>query len=118
MRIHHVALRTPDPERLSEFYREALGLEEVARHGERSIWLRAGDVLWMIERSSADEPAPSAASMEIIALAIEPSERLARRRALESRGVVVEAETAYTLYFRDPEGRRVGLSHYPSPLPP
>jgi hypothetical protein len=31
--------------------------------------------------------------------------------------VVVEHETDFTLYFRDPDGRRVAVSHYPDPAP-
>ena len=35
---------------------------------------------------------------------------------LARAGVAVEAATEFTLYVRDPDGRRVGLSSYPLPL--
>jgi hypothetical protein len=31
--------------------------------------------------------------------------------------VPIEDRTAYTLYVRDPDGRRIGLSSYPDELP-
>ena len=35
---------------------------------------------------------------------------------LREAGVAIEDRTAFTLYVRDPDGRRVGLSSYPTPL--
>ena len=48
---------------------------------------------------------------ELVAFAISPDEvgRL--------KGWPIEARTAFTLYVRDPDGRRIGLSAYPDPLP-
>ncbi len=53
--------------------------------------------------------------MELVAFAIDdlPS----WRRKLAEAGVVIEAETVHTLYVRDPDGRRVGLSTYAFPIP-
>lgn len=36
---------------------------------------------------------------------------------LVRRQVPIEGRTDYTLYLRDPEGNRIGLSHWPHPLP-
>ncbi|MCB9599909.1 MAG: hypothetical protein H6720_06075 [Sandaracinus sp.] len=79
------------------------------------MWLALGDdAVLMIERADTGEPLPSAASMELVALAV-PDD--AARHAVEARvlarGGVIEGRTAYTSYFRDPEGRRVGVSTYP-----
>jgi HSP20 family molecular chaperone IbpA len=35
---------------------------------------------------------------------------------LTDAGHPIEGETAFTLYVRDPDGTRVGLSHYPDAL--
>jgi catechol 2,3-dioxygenase-like lactoylglutathione lyase family enzyme len=58
--IHHVALKAIDVEKTAAFYRDVLGLVEVARHTDdrgalRSIWVSAeGDpLIVMIERSTA-----------------------------------------------------------------
>lgn len=117
MRIHHVALRTRDLARLERFYVDVLGLRLEKRNGERGVWLDAGGVIVMLERAGDEEPAPPAGSMELAAaFAIEPGEREAREARLAEAGVAIEARTAYTLYVRDPDGRRVGLSSYPEPL--
>ncbi len=69
----------------------------------------------MIEAAGPDEPAVPPGSLELVAFAIDEDEKPAWRARLAARGVVLEAETAFTLYFRDPDGRRVGVSHYPLP---
>jgi hypothetical protein len=37
------------------------------------------------------------------------------RQRLEASGVVIERETDYTFYFRDPDGTLLALSHFPVP---
>ena len=54
--IHHVALRVADPEASRAFYAGVLGLAEVRRLDDeggrvRSIWLRCGDAVLMLERA-------------------------------------------------------------------
>jgi glyoxylase I family protein len=115
MRIHHIALRTGDLPRLAAFYCGVLGLELTRRDSERSLWLRAGETIVMLERAEAGEPAIANGSMEMVAFAITAEERAECMRRLAAGGVDVEAETPFTLYVRDPDGRRVGLSHYPTP---
>jgi catechol 2,3-dioxygenase-like lactoylglutathione lyase family enzyme len=110
MRIHHVALRTQDVPRLLEFYAGTLGLR-VLEH-EHSVWLEAGDAIVMLEARGPSEPDVPVGSMEMIAFAISPEERAALARRLP-----VESETRFTIYVRDPDGRRVGLSHYPLSYP-
>jgi glyoxylase I family protein len=111
LRIHHVALRTQDAARAERFYASVLGLEVRRRDADRgSVWLRAGDAVVMIERAEAGEPLPPAGSMDLVAFAVD--DREAWRARLAAAGVAIEAETANTLYFRDPDGRRVGVSVY------
>jgi glyoxylase I family protein len=116
LRIHHLALRAPDTTVTEGFYVGVLGMRVVRRDEARgSVWLDAGGAVVMIERAGDAEPSVPAASMELVAFAIDdlPS----WRRKLAEAGVVIEAETAHTLYVRDPDGRRVGLSTYAFVIP-
>lgn len=117
MRIHHLALRTRDVAKLSRFYEEALGLVVTKRTGERSVWLAAGDAIVMIEAAESAEPAVPAGTMELTAaFAIDPGDRARVEERLAKAGAAIEARTAFTLYVRDPDGRRIGLSAYPAAL--
>ncbi|MBL8680501.1 MAG: VOC family protein [Myxococcales bacterium] len=113
MRLHHLALRTHDIERTASFYRDAIGLREMARklddHGAlRSIWLEADGVVIMVERRADGEAGVSPMSMELVAFSIDR----AMREEFRSRLAPIEAETEFTLYARDPDGRRVAVSCY------
>ncbi|HEY8086305.1 MAG TPA: VOC family protein [Polyangiaceae bacterium] len=109
MRIHHLALRTRDVARLVRFYADTLGLPVLRRDEARgSVWLDAGGPVVMIERAGDSEPSIEPGSMELVAFAVEDKESWRAR-------VAVDAETTHTLYFRDPDGRRVAVSDYPLP---
>jgi catechol 2,3-dioxygenase-like lactoylglutathione lyase family enzyme len=117
MRLHHLALRTPDIERCVRFYRDVLGLPERARHyavdgSVRAVWLASGEVVVMVERAAPGEPVPPPGGLDLVAFAIEPEAREAWQVRLAAAGVVLEGETAFTFYVRDPDGRRVGVSCY------
>ncbi|MBX3263297.1 MAG: VOC family protein [Labilithrix sp.] len=116
MRIHHLAFRTADLATLERFYKDTLGLAELRRDDGRSVWLGAEGAVVMLERRDASEPSVDAASMELVCFAIAPDAHRAVLARLTARGVAIEARTAYTLYFRDPDGRRVGVSSYPHAL--
>jgi catechol 2,3-dioxygenase-like lactoylglutathione lyase family enzyme len=117
MRVHHLALRTSNVHRLERFYVDALGLA-VIRHqdGGRSVWLDAGGTIVMLERRDEGEPGIPAGSKELVAFAVAPETRAFCMNRLASAGVAVEASTEFSLYVRDPDGRRVGLSSYPARL--
>ena len=114
MRIHHLALRVSDLERSRAFYSDLLGLVEVERFAEegrlRSIWLRAGDALLMIESRLRGCGADSG-SAHLLAFEVDDLERWERR--LAEAGIPVDDRSASTLYCRDPEGHRVGLTVFP-----
>ncbi len=117
MRLHHLALRADDVERTARYYRDALGLGEMARKLDergalRSIWLDAEGVVLMVERRSEGEPGVLSTSMELVAFSIDRAMRDEFRRRLAP----IEAETEFTLYARDPDGRRVAVSCYPFEL--
>jgi catechol 2,3-dioxygenase-like lactoylglutathione lyase family enzyme len=110
-RIHHLALRARDPVVTESFYVSVLGLSVVARHADRgSVWLDANGIVVMVERAEDGEPQISAGTRELVAFAID--DLPAWRLRLAEAGVKVEGETPYTIYVRDPDGRRVGLSTY------
>lgn len=66
----------------------------------------------MIERAGDDEPLPPPGGKDLLALAIAPAARTRLRAALLAEHLL-EHETDHTLYFRDPDGRRVAVSSYP-----
>jgi catechol 2,3-dioxygenase-like lactoylglutathione lyase family enzyme len=109
MRIHHVAFRTHDLARLEAFYRK-LDLQ-VVRRQDHAVWLAAGEAILMLEQSANDEPPIDASTKELVAFAANESLEAMRAR-LHAAGVAIEAETSFTLYFRDPDGRRVALSRF------
>lgn len=111
-RVHHIALRTADVASLAEFYRDYLGLVTWRDHRPRALWLGLDTAVLMIERREESEPRVPSHTLELIAFAGSPDERLRlRARLLEEQRL--EAETEHTVYFRDPDGRRVALSSYP-----
>lgn len=116
MRLHHLALRAADLERSRRFYCEVLGLREVRRNhypegGLRSIWLEAGEALLMLELQLAGE-GPTEGSGHLLAFAVD--ELAPWRARLAQAGIPLDGETQHTLYFRDPDQHRVGLSTHPA----
>src|SRR5262249_46501272 len=109
MRIHHLALRTHDLSRLVAFYVDLLGFGVARRQEDRSVWLDAGDAILMLERADEGETITTP-TMELVAFAIRPEEHAIYTERLERAGVAIEGATASTVYFRDPDGRRIGLS--------
>jgi catechol 2,3-dioxygenase-like lactoylglutathione lyase family enzyme len=120
--FHHLALQCADLAACERFYREVLGLEVLRRWpraegGDRSVWLGVGDGFLALERAD-HPPAPppwrdGRAGLHLVALRIAPSERAAWEERLAARGVEIVHRTRWTIYVRDPEGNRVGLSHWP-----
>lgn len=112
--LHHLAFRTHDVDALAAFYRDVVGLE--ARAGGapgRSAWLALGDGILMIERAEAGEALQAPGTLELVAFRVAAAEMESARGRLAVHGVAVEGSTRYTVYFRDPEGRRLAFSHYP-----
>ena len=113
MRVHHIALRTADVARLERFYVGVLGLPVRERRATGSVWLDADGVIVMLERAEDGEPGIVASSKELVAFEIEVDALPEALRRLAAAGVGVEARTEFTCYVRDPDGRRVAVSHYP-----
>ena len=123
--FHHLAIFVGDLEQLARFYRDVLGLPEITRHRRedgtlRSIWLAlpSGGFLALEERPDAlAAPATPTRGMAVLALGIAAGERARIAEELKRRGIAIVKETRWTLYFDDPEGNRLALSHYPDPQP-
>jgi glyoxylase I family protein len=113
VRIHHLALRVADCERSASFYSSLLGLPERRRllDGDtlRAVWLDAGEAILMLERALRGD-GPGQGSGHLLAFAVDDLGEWERR--LGAAGLAIEDRTAHTLYVRDPDGHRVGLSTY------
>jgi glyoxylase I family protein len=125
--VHHVAIQVRDLAAMAAFYESVLGLPVLRRWpaadgvGDRSIWidLGGGAFLALEALPGGGAPAPSASwqspspGFHLVALTIPRAARAAWEARLTAAGVAIAHRTAYTLYVRDPEGNRVGLSHWP-----
>jgi catechol 2,3-dioxygenase-like lactoylglutathione lyase family enzyme len=121
MRLHHVAIQVPDLDAAVAFYSGVLGLAEVRRQAH-AVWVDAGGTILMLERCAAahdadhdDEWMSPRPGPFVVAFAIGAAERAGWRARLNAAGVVIHHESGFTLYFRDPWGTRLALSHYPEP---
>jgi catechol 2,3-dioxygenase-like lactoylglutathione lyase family enzyme len=111
--IHHLALRVADPERARAFYSDLLGLPERRRltdeRGLRAIWLQAGEALLMLERELRGR-GEATGSGHLLAFAV--ADLRPWEEKLRAARVAIDDRTETTLYFRDPDGHRVGVSTY------
>jgi catechol 2,3-dioxygenase-like lactoylglutathione lyase family enzyme len=120
--IHHVAVKVLDLARAEAFYAGLLGLPVLRRwplpdgKGERSLWLDLGGGMFLaLERAERSESAKAedAPGIHLVALSIQRGERESWIAKLTQAGHPVYQQTDYTIYVRDPEGNRIGLSHWP-----
>jgi protein-L-isoaspartate(D-aspartate) O-methyltransferase len=122
---HHLAVQVLDLGVAERFYHGLLGLEivkrwpyEDGRAGERSLWLRLGEMFLALEK--CEGPAPQTefrdpqARLHLFALRIAVRDRKAWEEKLSQAGVPIVHRTRWTLYVRDPDGNRIGLSHHPN----
>ena len=119
MRLHHLAIQVPDLDAAVAFYGDVLGLQTLRRQAH-AVWVDAGGTILMLERCRENGPPGDAweqpeAGPFVVAFAISADERASWRTRLAGAGVAVHHESAYTLYFRDPWGTRLALSHFPTP---
>lgn len=126
MRLHHVAIQVPDLDAAAAFYVGVLGLAEVRRQ-PHAVWVDAGGTILMLERCGGTADADDVVDNDswaapqpgpfVVAFAIAASERARWRARLVDAGVAIHHESGFTLYFRDPWGTRLALSHYPEAAP-
>ena len=105
MQLHHLAIAVRDLDDAEKFYADVLGLKVLSRQPGKSVWLDLGGAILMLEKGAGG------AGTHVLALRI-----TREQRAAWSAKLAVEGQTAYTIYARDPDGNRIGLSHYPDPI--
>ncbi len=123
--VHHVAIGVRDLPAVEAFYRSVLRLPVQRRWsradggpGDRSVWLELGGGAFLALERAETPPAarpggPAAEGYLMAVLAIARDQRAEWEAWLAATGVAIVRRTAYTLYVDDPEGNRVGLSHWP-----
>lgn len=112
MQLHHLAMRSADVTALAAFYCEVFSMKLVRDARPKSQWLGlGGEAVLMIETREAGEPAPAAGSLELVAFRVDEAGKAAIRRKAVERDCF-DGETQFTVYLRDPEGRRVAVSTY------
>ena len=110
LRLAHVALRSPDPERLAAYYEANVGLVRVADAGDGAIRLTTDYQPHCLELHTASAP-----SLDHIAFEVESWEGFAREAdLLAANGVPVAwgpgrhaPSRNYFMYFDDADGNRI-----------
>ncbi len=128
--MHHVAIQCRDLVVMERFYARVLRLRVVRRWpaqpddplgGDRSVWFALGTGVLALERCTGDVEAlpwqSDRPGMHLLALSIFRHGREVWRSYLAEQGVEVVYASPWTLYVRDPEGNRIGLSHFPDAVP-
>lgn len=127
MNLAEAALYVADLERARTFYRDVLGLVEMAVFDDAAFLQISSDATLILFQIDALEtrvsviPAHGARGRGHVALAISPDEMAAWRERLQAHGVEIEHEQdwplgTHSLYFRDPDDNSLELidnTHYP-----
>jgi len=122
--VHHIAIKVRDLARAERFYVQTLGLAVQRRWpasdgaGDRSVWLDLGAGAFLALERSSNEREPLAVDdpgLHLLALRIEHADRQAWIDRLVAASAPPYQQTAFTVYCQDPEGNRIGLSHWPDP---
>jgi catechol-2,3-dioxygenase len=121
--LHHLAIQIHDLDATVRWYREVLELPVLREWRDdtgalRSVWLRlSGEAFLALERGprrgDREQTANGEPGYHLAAFRISREERSHWERRLSERGVAIEHQTRWTIYLRDPEGNRIGLSHHP-----
>jgi len=121
--VHHIAIQCRDLPAMVRFYEKVLRLRVERRwpapegKGDRSVWVRLGTAVIALEACSGDPQAAPwhdpAAGFHLLAVEIHWANRSIWLAHLHHCGVDIVHESPWTIYVRDPEGNRVGLSHFP-----
>jgi catechol 2,3-dioxygenase-like lactoylglutathione lyase family enzyme len=120
--VHHIAIQCNDLPAMVRFYEKVLRLKVERRWQteqglERSVWLRTGTTVVALERCEGQPEWPpwqtETPGLHLLALQIPWENRDIWRAWLAYYEVPVLFETQWTMYVHDPEGTRIGLSHFP-----
>lgn len=122
--INHVAVLCHGLPGMLAFYRDVLGLEVQRLWHEpdgavRSVWLSLDGAFIALERSTAvGSHMAGGPGWHCVALDIPLEERQAWKDRLTMHNVPITRETDFSIFFTDPEGNLLALSHHPFTLPP
>ena len=123
--VHHIAIQCVDLEAMVGFYQDILRLRVVRRWpseearvvGDRSVWLETGNSVIALERAGEQlEHRPwkdGRPGFHLLALQISRDKRESWCRWFKHCGVEIKTISRWTVYIHDPEGNRIGLSHFP-----
>ena len=117
--LGHAVLRVRDLERSLAFYRDTLGLKEVARYGGRMVFLSCGENHHdlALQQIGKGAPAPNPAAVGLYHLAFKVGDDLRdlieMKAKLEEAGVQIVGTSDHTvsksLYMLDPDGIEIEL---------
>lgn len=120
LQFHHHAILVSDLGRADAFYGGVLGLVVKKRWSDeagqpRSIWYELGAETFVAVELALplDSGAPPDFGHHCFALAIDVEDRGPWLTRLAAADVVIEKESGFSVYFRDPEGNQIALSHWP-----
>ncbi|TGL41414.1 VOC family protein [Leptospira perdikensis] len=110
--IHHIAIGTPNPSNLAEFYLQIPGAKKTQEfHYDsgmvRSIWIEFGPIILMLEEGAKSSPR---------ALVFSFTEKEKTKWIQFLNQIQIQNKTDYTVYFLDSDGNLLGLSQYPEKL--
>ena len=117
--LGHAVLRVRDLERSLAFYRDTLGLKEVARYGARMVFLSCGENHHdlALQEIGKGAPALNPAAVGLYHLAFKVGDNLQdlveMKRRLEAAGVQIlgasDHNVSKALYVLDPDGIEIEL---------
>ena len=110
--IHHIAILTPNVEKMAAFYMALLDAPKVQEHhdaaGLRAMWLQMGTALLMIERSEIQE-----SGRHVLMFQAEAGSYAQLNMRLKALQAGPTDRSTFSIYGRDPDGHRIGFSAYP-----
>lgn len=108
--VNHIAFRTPDPAGLKRFYAELLGAEEVDGAHDP---LRVGRTLLVFFESAEGgaPPDPDEISFDCDAAGFDACYERAQALDVVQRGPMSHTPWSKGFVVRDPDGRRIELTH-------
>jgi catechol 2,3-dioxygenase len=117
--LGHAVLRVRDLDRSLAFYRDTLGLKEVARYGGRMVFLSCGENHHdlALQEIGKGAPAPSPAAVGLYHLAFKVGDNLQElvemKKRLEAASVRIlgtsDHNVSKSLYVLDPDGIEIEL---------